>query len=247
MTLGTIQQLVYNLTNSDATTYSNTKMLVDLNTWYERTVMTILRSRDDIEFDDANYNNFPIFTSDLVANQQDYSLPATCLKIQRLEIAYDGTTYYKAEPIDIGMISKGTSPTQISQWANTNRPYYDLRYGSFFLYPIPLASTSNRSGLKIWIARSINEFTASDLSTGTVSPGFDQPFHQILAYGAAFNRAMAKNLSNVSVLKNTLDELMAEISTFYGQKDEDMTWSIEPAYKDYGQLNYQTGNIRRIR
>lgn len=247
MTLSAIQQLIYNLTNSDATSYPNANMLVDLNVWYERTVMAILRSRDDWEFDDSNKTDFPILTSDLVANQQDYALPAGCLKIQRVELAFDGVTPYKAEPIDIGMISKGTSPTQINQWANQNRPYYDVRYGSFFVYPIPSASTSNNTGIKIWVARSITEFTSGDLSTGTAVPGFDAPFHQLLAYGAAYNRAISKNLVNAKLIKDTLDSILAELSTYYGNKDEDMTWSIEPAYKDYGQLNYQTGNIRRLR
>lgn len=248
MTLASIQQLIYNLTNSDATSYSNTKMLPDINVWYESVVMAILRARDDWEFDDSNRTtDYPILTSDLVANQQDYQLPAGAIKIQRVELAFDGVTPYKAEPIDIGMISKGTSPTLINQWANQNRPYYDVRYGAFFVYPIPTASTTGSTGIKIWIGRNINEFTSTDLTTGTASPGFDAPFHQIIAYGAAYNRAIAKSLTSTTGIKKRLDELLAELATYYGNKDEDMTWSLEPAYKDYGQLNYQTGNIRRIR
>ena len=247
MTLSDIQQKIYNLTNSDSSTYTNAQMLVDINLWYQRVVMTILRSQDDWDFDDSNKTDFPILTGDLVANQQDYSLPTGVLKVKRLEIAYDGVTMYKAEPIDVNFISKGTQQTQITQYAQTNRPYYDIQSSSIFLYPFPTASTSNNTGMKLWIERSITEFTSSDLSTGTASPGFDAPFHQILAYGAASERAIGKGLANADRINNRLQELLTELSTYYGNKDEDMTWSIEPAYKDYGQLNFQTGNIRRIR
>jgi hypothetical protein len=222
-------------------------MLVDINSWYERIVMAILRSQDDWEFDDSNKSDFPILTADLVANQQDYSLPVSCLKVQRLELAYDGVTPYKAEPIDVGMISKGTSPTEIAQWANTNRPYYDIRYSSIFLYPIPTANTANSTGLKIWIGRGINEFTSADLSSGVASPGFDSIFHPLLAYGVAHDRAIAKSLTNADRIDKELQLLLQELATYYGRKDEDMVWSLQPAYEDYGQLNYQTGNIRRIR
>lgn len=248
MTLAQIQQKIYNLTNSNATTYPNAQMIVDINTWYQHVVFAILRSQDDWNFDDANnISTFPILTADLVANQQDYALPVNCLKVSRLELAYDGITMYKAEPIDIGFISKGTQPTEIQQWANTNRPYYDLSSNSIFLYPVPLASTSNNTGMKLWIERGITEFLTTDLATGTLSPGFDTPFHQIIAYGAAHERSIAKNLVNADRINNRLEELLAELSTYYGSKDEDMTWSLQPAYEDYGQLNYQTGNIRRIR
>lgn len=309
--------MVYNLTSSDPGSYTNTQMLVDINAWYEHAVMVILRSRDDWEFDDSNHTDYPILTGDVVANQQDYQLPVSCIKIQRLELAYNGVTPYKAEPIDIGMISKGTSPTQIQQWANTNRPYYDIRYGSVFLYPVPIATTTGNTGMKIWISRNIVEFVPNDIYTqtftvsgisvnptagavysnngvqftvtatslsggvGTVTatgngipglsgtltkvsgtgdtavtfssfanaavPGFDAPFHQVIAWGAAHNRAVSKNLANADRIEKKLNELLAELATYYGNKDEDMSWSLQPAYEDYGQLNYQTGNIRRIR
>lgn len=247
MNLSSIQQKVYNLTDTNSTTYPNSQMLVDINVWYQHVAMVILRSQDDWDFDDSNNTNFPILTSDLVTNQQDYSLPIGCIKVKRLEIAYDGITPYKAEPIDINMVSKGTSQTLIQQWASTNRPYYDLMASSLFLYPIPIQNTSNNTGIKIWIERGITEFTSGDLSTGTAVPGFDVIFHQIIAYGTAHERAIAKGLSNKNDINARLEELLKELSTYYGNKDEDMTWSIQPAYEDYGQLNYQTGNIRRIR
>lgn len=247
MTLATIQQKIYNLTNSNSTTYPNTQMLADLNTWYERVAMVILRSQDDWDFDDSNKGDLPMLSSDLVNAQQDYSLPLGCLKVDRIELAYDGVTKYKAEPIDVNFISKGTLSTQIAQWADPTRPYYDIRANSIFLYPIPSANTSANTGIKIWIARGITEFTASDLTSGASSPGFDAPFHQILAYGAAHDRAIAKNLANGDRIDKELQVLLQELSTYYGSKDEDMTWVLQPAYQDYGQLNYQTGNIRRIR
>lgn len=250
MTLSSIQQKIYNLTDTNGTTYPNAQMLVDINVWYQHVAMVILRSRDDWDFDDSNNSgNYPILTSDLVANQQDYQLPVGCIKVKRLELAYDGITNYKAEPIDVNFISKGTQITEIQQWANTNRPYYDLMASALFLYPIPIQNTSGNTGIKIWIERGITEFTSTDIGTNptTVSPGFDATFHQIIAYGAAHERAIAKGLTNKADINARLEELLKELEIYYGDRDEDMTWSIQPAYEDYGQLNYQTGNIRRIR
>jgi hypothetical protein len=248
MTLSQIQQKIYNLTDSNSGNYTNIQMLVDINTAYESVVISILRSQDDWDFDDSNRTDLPILSADFVANQGDYSLPVACLKVKRLEVSYDnGVTYYKAEPIDVNFISKGTSPTQIAQWANQNRPYYDLSGGSLTVYPVPTVSTTGNTGLKIWITRGINEFTSSDLSVGTATPGFDQTFHQLIAYGAALDRAIAKSLKNLPRIEDRYEKLLVELSTYYGNKDEDMAWSFQPVYEDYGQLNYQTGNIRRIR
>lgn len=247
MTLSDIQQKIYNLTNSSSSNYTNAQMLVDINVWYQRTAIAILRAQDDWDFDDSNKSNLPILTADLVANQQDYSLPVGCLKVKRIEIAYDGITNYKAEPIDVNFISKGTQQTQIQQYSSTNRPYYYIVGSSVFLYPIPSANTSNGTGMQIWVERGITEFSTSDLSTGSSTPGFDAPFHQIIAYGVALERAIGKNLENIEKINDRLKELFAELATYYGSKDEDMVWSLQPAYEDYGQLNYQTGNIRRIR
>lgn len=220
-------------------------MLIDINLWYERVHMAILRAQDDWDFDDSNQTTYPILTTNFVANQQDYLLPSNALRIKRVEVTYDGVNYYVAEPFDIDMRSRASSPSLLASDFTQSRPYFDPQGRSIFIYPIPTANQT--AGLKIWIQRSVIEFTSGDLSTGTKSPGFDVPFHQILAYGTAFEFALAKGLQSLKGIQGRLDELMAEIDLFYGKRDDDMVWSLEPAYKDYGQLNYQTGNIRRIR
>lgn len=244
MVLADITTKVYGLTNATASTYPAANLLIDINLWYERVHTVILRSQDDWDFDDSNKADLPILTTNMVANQQDYLLPSSALRVKRLEVSYDGINFYKAESFDINERSRAATPSLIASDFSQNRPFYDLQGRSLFLYPIPSANST--AGLKLWIQRSITEFTAGDLSTGTASPGFDVLFHQIIAYGAAYEFAMSKQLNSLKSIQQRLQELMAEIELFYAKRDDDTIMSLEPAYKDYGTLNFQTGNIRRI-
>lgn len=226
---GLIQDITF-WTGADTNAYTLKDRTRNINSWYHRVVTMILRAQDEWDFDDVNHTDFPILTTDLVASQQDYSIPASekVLKIKRLEVSYDGTNWYKAEPIDVNEIGTATDTTTIANNFVKTKPYYDLQNGSLFLYPIPDSNVTG--GLKIWWTREIDEFTTADT---TQEPGIDEPFHRMLSIGAAYDYAIKKGLQVSDRLKAELIEYEQRITQYYGSKQNDRQMNLKPAYVDY--------------
>jgi len=209
------------------------QMTQGLNNWYHKVVTMILEAQDEWDFDDINHTDFPILTTNLVADQQDYSLPASerVLKIKRAEITYDGTNWYKAEPLDVNELSISTDTTSIANNFDTTTPFYDIQYNSIFLYPIPTSNVT--AGLKVWWTREIDEFTTSDT---TQEPGIDEPFHEMLALGPSYDWILVNKPDN-SLLISRIEGLLADyerrLVSYYGRKQQDRNMRLSGAYVDY--------------
>lgn len=217
-------------------------MLIDINIWYTKIVSMIFESQDDTNFDDARNTNFPIVTTPLVAGQRDYGIPVSedVLKIKRIDVSYDGSTYYRATPFDNGVPPWGFGNTT-NEDANMIKqaPNYSINYNSIFLYPMAAASDVAAGALmRIEWERNITPFTkAADytavaMSASTTIPGFDSPFHATLAYGAAYEFANANNLPQLQNIKDDLGGWEQRIKQAYGKKDLDTELALNFAY-DY--------------
>jgi hypothetical protein len=230
--LGLIQRCEFLTEIGDAGISGNTTLKAQftslLNTYYDRAVLVILRSQDAWDFDDKNNTDFPILTTNLVASQQDYQLPAPAIEIKRAEITYDGINWYKLIPFDVNESSEALSTATIAQNFATTTPYYDLQYGSLFLYPIP--SSSVTGGLKLYTTRNVTQFTASDT---TKEPGIDRLFHDYLAIGASYDWCKVKGKKQANSLAADLLKLEAEMKVYYGKKDKDRQYVLKSNYQSY--------------
>lgn len=212
----------------------NTTLLADftvrLNEWYHKVVTMIFAAQDDWDFDDITQTDYPVAVTNLVAGQQDYTFPLTLgiLKIQRVEISYDGSTWRRAIPFDKGESSRPLDASSVASNFTTSVPYYDLLTNSMFLYPVPTANVT--AGLKIWFLRSPLEFVSTDT---TKQPGIDPAFHWMIAIGACLDYAIAKNLPQKNDLAATLTDYEARLKIYYGRKNEDRDWALKPAFTDY--------------
>jgi hypothetical protein len=196
-----------------------------INQWYDKVQVMILQAHDEWDYDDSNHTDFPILKGDLVKDQQDYALPSSTLKIKRVETKMDGSNYQKAQPIDINEISEDTSTSTIDDEFNESEPFYDMRARSIFLYPIPDENVTD--GIKIWIQRKVNLFSASDT---TKTPGFDRQFHRMLSIGASYDWAAKKGLGVKNDLLTLLQDYRTQLKDYYGkkQRDRDITLKANP-------------------
>ena len=202
-----------------------------INSRYHQIVATILRSQDEWDFDDPNHSNTGFLkTYNLTGSQAYVELPLSdkILKVRRVEVSFDGTSWKKAEPIDIGEISDATDTTTIAQNFSTASPFYDLVGKYLYLYPIPSANVTN--GLKVWVTREIDEFATNDT---TQEPGFDEPFHRMLAIGASLDWAVAKGLGNKNDLAAQYNDYEARLMQYYGSKQKDRVYVAKGAYTNY--------------
>lgn len=230
MTIGDISTYITFLTNADVNSFTNAKRLITINKHYNDVHTLILESQDEWDYDDSAYTDYPILTTNLVANQQSYILPPTTFEIKRLEISYDGTNSVKVSPFDVGERGIATASNAIGDFSQSE-PYYDLQAGALFLYPIPTANVT--AGLKIWISRGPFEFTSAELTTGTREPGFDSIFHSILALGPSLDYSIANNLPQRESIKREYEEIKVRMKKFYSDKQEDRFTSLKASNLDY--------------
>lgn len=218
---------------SDATLLK--KFTRNINTWYHKVVTMILKSQDEWDFDDSNHTDYPILTTPLVASQRDYVIPVSekVLRIKRVDVTYDGTTWHKAEPFDINEagVGFGGNNTEIDARFTKDSPKYDMQANAFFLYPMASAADVTAGGsIRVIWTREIDEFTTADT---TQEPGFDEPFHRILSMGASYDYAIQKGLPIAQTLKSELLEYEGRLVVYYGSKQEDRDMSLGSAYVDY--------------
>lgn len=241
-TLGDVANKTRALTHTDTQSYTASNILIDINEWYQKTVNMIFESQDDTDFDDQRNTNYPIVTTPLVAGQRDYGMPVSesVLKIKRVDITYDGSNYFRATPFDDGVTSWGQgNPTNEDVNMIKQAPRYDVKYNSIFVYPLAVASdVSAGAQMRVEWERNITPFTSSDYTIdpndSTVIPGFDASFHMILAWGPAFDYAVANNLPQQEILAKGVSDWEQRIRTAYGRKNLDTILALRPAYDSYG-------------
>lgn len=237
--LGLIQDCEFLINAGDGGISGNSVLLAqfvrNINAWLHKATTLILNSQDDWEFDDLNNtSNFPVGTTPMVAGQRAYVLPASLkvLKVQRVDLTYDGSTYYRATPFDTGStgISMGND-TKTDQFFNLTEPRYDLLGNSIWIYPAPTAAQVAAGGLvRLEFLREASEFTASDT---TKEPGLDEPFHRLLSLGASLDYAMAKNMPIAPNLGTMVQDYEQRLLTYYGKKNNDTMYFLAPNLPSY--------------
>jgi hypothetical protein len=152
------------------------------------------------------------------------------MTIVRVEVTYDGTNWSRAVPFDIRMREKATDTTSIGNDFSTSNPFYDLEGNSIYLYPIPTSNITN--GLRVWTTRE-----ATNLSLTTDEPNIVEPYQHFLSIGAALAYLVAnpnpERTTSIAQLRADLELLRQKIRSFYGFRQQDMTYRLTPKYENY--------------
>jgi hypothetical protein len=243
MTIAEINAYVSFRAGTDTTNYTAANRLISTNRWLHKIWTMLLESRDGWDIDDSAQTDYPIATTPLVAGQRDYVFPASLkiLGIKRVDVTYDGTTYYKCTPLDVGELEYGVgNDTNLDNNFSTGAPVYDMRSNAIFLYPLPTAAqVSAGAKLRIEFTREPLEFSSGDVTTGTKEPPIDEPFHMMIALGMIYDWCSAKGGSskNLSSLKVDIEKELLDYETrlrrHYNIKDEDTRISLSAAYVNY--------------
>lgn len=249
-TLADIKTKIYALTGKDSTSYPAANMLVDLNLWHQKIVGMILDAQDESDFDDERYGDYPQITSPLTTNR-DFPLGQTItnldgltysvLKIKDVSVSYDGTNFYRALPFDITEIGSANIPQgystaegQLDALFPKTSPRYDFKNNSLWLYPrATAAEVAAGATIMMEFYRSPVEFTSSELTAGTVSPGIAPTFHAMYAYGPAFEVAQAQQLPQKNEIYRELQVYEDRLRKQYSSKNADRKYAIRPEYINY--------------
>lgn len=217
------------ITDTDTVTFTDADLDASLNMYYDLFCTEILDSMDEWDF------QAEIATSDLVASQQEYVLPTDILKIKRVEVTYDWSNWYKAEPMDVNEVGHATDTTSISNHFIASEPYFDIMDTSLMLYPIPTANVT--AGIKIWF-----EKLETQLSADTDEPNIARPFHKGLCYGAAkdyFEKYIdiGSNATKAQTAGSNLETYIQRAKVFYRKKHQDRPYNVSSYDADYDYGN----------
>lgn len=184
------------------------------------------------QFDDTNYTDLPIGTTNLVSNQQDYGIDTSMIDITRVECMDASGKWIFLVPFDQKDLNVNTNQSVIAGTTSTvntsltdlmstagTPQYYDKIGNSIFLYPKP--NYNSTAGLKVYFQRKPNYFTVSDT---TKQPGFAKHLHRYVSLAMAKDYAVAKMLTGnkVTVILNELAQKKQEIMSFYGRRQKDV-------------------------
>jgi hypothetical protein len=204
-TLSTIQAKIrYLLGELTSSTYSDTDINRAINNYYQKAVALAMEKMGKWDV------NGEIATTNLVASQQDYSLPTDLLYLSRVEANFSNGTYTwdKIESIDERQYSPALSNNSI----NGSSDWFLLTDNSiFFQNPV---ETSVTNGLKIWYT---SEVTA--LSGGTDTVTIPEHVTDYLVYGACLEYAIRTN-DNEGYQKytNLINENAYAIQKYYAKR-----------------------------
>lgn len=229
--LGLVEDVDF-LVSTDSTSYPTAQKTRNINNWYYKTIAWILEASGTWEWDDSNYTNLPIATANLVAGQEDYTLPAatsggnfsTFLKLQGVSILNSAGDLVKLSLIDESQFPH-SDIEEVFETDGLPRFYKEIG-NSIKLFPAPAAAdVTTTNGIKFYFQRTMDEFAASDT---TQQPGFSAQFHRILSLGAAFDYAIAKGLPNAKALREEVEQLKVQLQTFYADRNRDNKLRMSP-------------------
>lgn len=250
MTIANLNTLARFLTGTDTNSYTAANLLIAMNASYERITGKIIAETagGNWKYGDMNYTAFPTFSVTMTNGTQSYDMR------DWLTAEDSGSTSANqfplvilgAEVLDNNAIPHLLHRTSLQEihgrgiefdnYQSTNGlpNEYELRDNLIVLYPAPAtASVTLTSGLILYYLRTADLFTSTEVTTGTKEPGFPAPWHDILAYEAAYTFAASKGLANANRLKSIVDQKEKELMRFIGRRNQD-----ERPIMTMGSINY---------
>ena len=228
--------------SSDTTLLKQTT--ADVNETLFELTSDIIVSRDDFDWDDPYKIDYPIATTPLVAGQRDYQFDnISFLKLKRVDVTYDGTNYYRAEPFDSATYKEGLgNDDEVDSHFSKTQPFYDPKSFGFWLYPRANASeVALGAKVRIEYTRAYDEYTYDDT---TKEPPIDRPWHDLIAIGAALRNPNlpADQFQKLKMLYGdriptgrgfTFTGGRAAMVASYGSRNEDHALVISPQLQSY--------------
>jgi len=195
---GIVEQ-VRSVMRVDSTQWPVAKIVASVNNYLDTITGYAIGADRRFQWDDTNHTKLPIGTTDLTANQSDYSFLAdeqgnSIITLTRIDILDPNGTYRQLQLIDQSDL-EGWGLDGTYETAAVPMYYDKIADNIIRLYPKPAVSVT--AGLKFYFQRSPSYFTASDT---TKSPGVAPVLHRGFVISAAYDGAFTLGLKNLPVL-----------------------------------------------
>lgn len=199
----------------DSTTFNDSYTLADRtrnsNITLDETVAEMFKADPNWDYDDTSNTDFPLATTDLEPNQDNYSFPDSTLVINRVRIKDKNGVLVTLDPVTRAELTD-------SELRATGTPSKFYKKGGSF-FPVPVPDYGATDGVEVEFQRGANHFATTDTD---VAPGFNSLFHQIIPVGAALRYAVGNGMrEKVTFLKGMKDEIIKNIREHYQTRNKD--------------------------
>ncbi len=216
--LGIVQQ-VRNFMRVDSNQWSTTKIVNSVNNYLETVAGYAIGADRRFQWDDTNHTKLPIGTTNLVANQTDYSFLTDeqgnrILTLTRIDVKDSDGNWVQLKPIDQFEVDGALDEF----YSTPAQPiYYDKIADNIIrLYPTPLTSVT--AGIKFYFQRSPSYFSASDT---TKEPGVAPLLHRGFVISAAYDGAVTLGLPNLQPLSVEMEKERQKMMDYFIDRNND--------------------------
>src|SRR3990167_1790819 len=216
---GLVQQ-IRKMMRVDSAQWPTANIVASCNNWLDFISGYAIGADKRFQWDDTNHTKLPIGTTNLVANQSDYSFLTDeqgnrITNITRIDILDPSTLYRQLIPIDQAQLGG----IALDEWNKTaGLPlYYDkIADNVIRLYPKP--ATSVTAGIKFYFQRSPSYFAAIDT---TKAPGVADDLHRGFVVASAYDAALTLGLANLQPLSVELAKEEEKLESYFATRQTD--------------------------
>lgn len=225
---GIVQQ-VRSLMRVDSVQWPTYKIVNSVNNYLDTVTGYAIGADSRFRWDDTNHSKEPIGTTNLVANQADYSFLTdeqgnSILSINRVEIKDAGGTYRQLFPID--QIDIGQAIDEAQRTAGLPDRYDKIADNIIRLYPKPVDSVT--AGLKFYFQRTGSYFVATDT---TKSPGVSPLLHRGFIIASAYDGALTLGLPNLNALAVEMQREEGKMKDYFTNRNPDEVKFIKTVFR----------------
>jgi len=217
--LGILQQ-VRVMARVDATQWPTANVVNSCNNWLNHifTRGKVLDRR--FQLDDTNHTKLPRGTTNLVANQSEYSFLTDeqgnrITNLTRIDILDASGLWRQLIPIDQAQL-EGIALNEWMKVASLPAYYDKIADNVIRLYPSPAVSVT--SGIMYYFQRSPSYFVATDT---TKQPGVADDLHRGFIVASAYDVAFTLGLPNLQALSVELQKEEAVIDEYFASRETD--------------------------
>lgn len=208
---------------------NNTKLksfTADVNLAMDDYLALAMQSSGTWQFDDSNHTNYPIITTDLLANQREYNFTTDqtsnlILDIYKVAVKDTNGIYQEIFPVDQQSPNSNSSDTTsfIDGRNTTGTPIrYDKTANGIFLDPVPPGNVDE--GLKIYVNRETSYFVYTDT---TKKPGVSGLHHRYFALKPAMDYIRINGTDSAyNKIASEVLKLEKQIKYDYGYREKDV-------------------------
>jgi hypothetical protein len=220
-----ILQQTRDLCRVDSNQWATQKVVNSANNYLDLVAGYAIATDNRFQWDDTNHTKLPIGTTNLVANQSDYSFLTDeqgnkIITLTRIDIKDSNGDWTKLEELDETEEVKALDDVVVS---GTPTGYYKISDNIIRLNRIPTANIT--AGLKFYFQRTPSYF---DASSTTKEPGVSPLLHRGFVIASAYDCAITLGLPNTQALSVEMQKETQKMIQYLSSRNKDIPSRMTP-------------------